>query len=207
MRRCRPAQWSDRKKLAPRRDAQPPAGAPPRAIRRPSAPTRRARACLAVLAACLAGSARAAESLAPEAAEDARLLVENAVAVGRTRLVKEGEFHPFAFVMAADGRVQRVSPRQDASLPSPDQVLLLLQQAFRERALAGDCRAVAVVADVVIALPGGGQSDALQVGVEHRDGYCANFFHPYERKTDGTLRFLEPLSGARKGIVFPDCHL
>ena len=198
--------WSDRKDGAPRPDARAPGVAPPRGTSRPSSPTRRARACLAILAACLAGSARAAETLAPEAAEDARILVENAVAVGRIRLAKEGEFHPFAFFMAADGRVQRVSPKQDASLPSPDQVLVLLQQAFRERALAGDCRAIAVVADVVIALPGGGQSDALQVGVEHRDGYCANFFHPYERKSDGTLRFFEPLSGARKGIVFPDCQ-
>jgi hypothetical protein len=103
--------------------------------------------------------------------------------------------------------LQRVSPRQDAALPSPDDVLLLLQQAFRERAAAGECRAVAVVADVVIALPGGGESDALQVGVEHRDGYCANFFHPYERRSDGSLRFLEPISSSRKGIVFPDCHL
>jgi hypothetical protein len=125
--------------------------------------------------------------------------------VARTRLAKEGAFHPFAFFMSADGRVQRVSPKQDAALPSPDDVLVLLQQAFRERALAGECRAVALVADVVIALPGGGQSDALQIGVEHQAGYCANFFHPYERRTDGTLRFLEPISHERKGVVFPDC--
>jgi len=168
---------------------------------------RAARVFAAILAACLAGSARTAESVAPETAEDARILVENAIAVARIRLAKEGDFHPFAFFMAADGRVQRMSPKQDAALPSPDEVLVLLQQAFRERALAGECRAVAVVADVVIALPGGGQSDALQVGIEHRDGYCANFFHPYERDPDGTLRFLEPISSGRKGIVFPDCHL
>ncbi|TFG96467.1 MAG: hypothetical protein E4H11_03365 [Myxococcales bacterium] len=161
---------------------------------------------MAILTACLAWSARAADSVSPEAAEDARILVENAVAVGRIRLAREGSFHPFAFFMGADGRVQRVSPKQDARLPSPDDVLALLQQAFRERVQAGDCRAVAVVADVVIALPGGGQSDALQVGVEHQDGYCANFFHPYERATDGTIRFLEPISSERKGIVFPDCR-
>jgi hypothetical protein len=158
-----------------------------------------------ILAACLACSARAAESVSPETAEDARILVENAVAVGRSRLAKEGAFDPFGFLMGADGRVQRVSPKPDAALPSPADVLALLQQAFRERARAGDCRAIAVVADVVIALPGGGQSDALQVGVEHQAGYCANFFHPYERGTGGTIRFLEPISRERKGSVFPDC--
>jgi hypothetical protein len=125
--------------------------------------------------------------------------------VGRIRLAKEGAFHPFGYLMSADGRVQRLSPKRDAALPSPADVLAQLQQVFRERALAGDCRAIAVVADVVIALPGGGQSDALQVGVEHRAGYCANFFHPYERATDGSVRFLEPIAGERKGGVFPDC--
>jgi hypothetical protein len=158
-----------------------------------------------MLVACLASSAGAAETVGPEAAEDARILVANAVAVARMTLAKEGSFHPFAFFITADGRVQRVSPRQDAALPSPDDVLALLQQTFREGAVAGEYRAIAVVADVVIALPGGGQSDALQVGVEHRDGYCTNFFHPYERGSDGTIRFLEPLSTARKGGVFPAC--
>ena len=164
------------------------------------------RALVAILVACLASPAPGVESVSPETAEDARILVENAAAVARQRLAKEGEFHPFAFFMDADGRLQRLSPRQDARLPSPDAVLLLLQQAFRERAQAGACRAVAVVADVVIAMPGGGKSDALQIGIEHRDGYCVNFFHPYERRSDGTLRFLEPISSARAGIVFPDCE-
>lgn len=175
-------------------------------MKRPAPGTRSAHALVAILAVCVAWPARGAESVPPEAAEDARILVENAVAVARQRLAKEGEFHPFAFFMDAGGRLQRISPRQDAALPSPDEVLQLLQQDFRERAQAGECRAVAVVADVVIALPGGGKSDALQVGVEHRDGYCANFFHPYERSSDGSLRFLEPISSGRKGIVFPDCN-
>jgi hypothetical protein len=167
---------------------------------------RSARVVFGILTACLACSAGAAESVSPEAAEDARILVENAVAVGRARLAKEGAFHPFGFLMSADGRVQRLSPKDDAALPSPADVLVQLEQVFRERALAGDCRAIAVVADVVIALPGGGQSDALQVGIEHQAGYCADFFHPYERGSDGTIRFLEPISSERKGVVFPACR-
>ena len=162
-------------------------------------------ACALVLATLKPLPARAEDAVSAEAAEDAKILVENGVAVGRMTLAKEGRFHPFAFFVTADGRVQRVTPKSDVALPAPDEALALLQAAFRQRAEAGECRAFAVVADVVIALPGGGQSDALQVGVEHRSGYCRNFFHPYERKTDGTLRFLEPISGARKGMVFPNC--
>jgi hypothetical protein len=168
-------------------------------------PAQLARALATALAACAAFAAGAEESVPPEAAEDARILVETGIAVARRTLGTEGDFHPFAFFMGPDGRLQRVTPRRDVALPAPDAVLELLQAAFRERAAAGECRAVAVVADVVIALPGGGESDALQVGIEHRSGYCQNFFHPYERGPDGSLRFGEPISSRRRGVVFPDC--
>jgi len=162
-------------------------------------------ACALALAALIPLPARAEDTVSAEAAEDAKVLVENGVAVARSTLAKEGSFHPFAFFVAPDGRVQRVTPKRDVALPAPDEALALLQAAFRQRAEAGECRAFAVVADVVIALPGGGQSEALQVGVEHRSGYCQNFFHPYERRSDGTIRFGEPLSSRRKGVVFPEC--
>ena len=164
-----------------------------------------AAAIMLALAAPIPLPGRAEDTVSAEAAEDAKVLVENGVAVARSTLAKEGSFHPFAFFVAPDGRVQRVTPKRDVALPAPDEALALLQAAFRQRAEAGECRAFAVVADVVIALPGGGQSDALQVGVEHRSGYCQNFFHPYERRSDGTIRFGEPISSRRKGMVFPNC--
>ena len=166
---------------------------------------RAALACAVALAVGPAAPTRAGDTVSAEAAEDARILVENSIAVARSTLAKEGRFDPFAFFVAADGRVQRVTPKHDVAQPAPDQAIALLQAAFRQRAEAGECRAFAVVADVVIALPGGGQSDALQIGVEHRSGYCQNFFHPYERAPDGTLRFGEPISSRRKGVVFPAC--
>jgi hypothetical protein len=176
----------------------------------PSGPSRIAgrRAGLALalcLVACVAAPARAEETVPEEAAEDARILIENSIAVARSALAQEGRFHPFAFFVAADGRVQRLTPRRDVALPGPAESLGLLEAAFRERAQAGECRAIALVADVVIALPGGGQSDALQVGIEHRSGYCQDFFHPYERGTGGEIRFGEPLSRRRTGSVFAEC--
>ena len=157
------------------------------------------------LAACVAVRARGEDSVPPEAAEDARILVENSIAVARAALAGEGRFDPFAFFVASDGRVQRLTPRSDVALPGPAQSLALLEAAFRERAKAGECRAIALVADVVIALPGGGESDALQVGIETRSGYCEDFFHPYERGDDGELRFGEPRSRRRAGTVFAEC--
>jgi len=165
-----------------------------------------ARLALALgLVACAALPGGAAEPVPAEATGDARILVENAVAVARSALAHEGRFHPFAFFVAPDGRVQRLTPRSDVALPGPAESLALLEAAFRQRAQAGECRAIALVADVVIALPDGRQSDALQVAIETRSGYCEDFFHPYERGDGGEIRFDEPISRRRKGSVFAEC--
>jgi hypothetical protein len=144
---------------------------------------------------------------APEVAqEDVQLLVDTSLAVARKTLAEEGDFHPFAFFMNPEGGLQRITPKKDAALPEPDALLQILQQAFRERAAAGQCRAIAVVADVVIALPGGGESDALQIGIEHRSGWCRNLFYPFRRSDDGEIRFDPEISGHRAGVVFPGCR-
>jgi hypothetical protein len=62
-----------------------------------------------------------------------------------------------------------------------------------------------MVSDVVISLPGGGETDALHLAIEHHSGYCQDFYHPYERAPDGAIRFLEPLSRPRRGTVFASC--
>jgi hypothetical protein len=163
--------------------------------------------CCAALLAAWAGAA-AAEAPAPAPAEpdDVAILVDSGVGVAKKELAERGELAPFAYFMALDGRVQRLTPKQGVELPPSEALLELLQASFRERAAAGECRAVAVFADVVIGLPGGRQSDALQVGVEHRSGFCANYFYPYRRDTDGTLRFEPPVRSARQGVVFDTCH-
>ena len=190
----------------------------PRTGRRVGAHRRPLRGRTALLVAALACTAPASAqppAMAPpsseaptsaEAQEDVRLLVDTSLAVARKTLSEEGDFHPFAFFMNPEGGLQRLTPKKDAALPEPDALLQILQQSFRERAAAGECRAIAVVADVVIALPGGGESDALQIGIEHRSGWCRNLFYPFERAADGKLRFEKEISGRRDGVVFPGCR-
>ena len=161
--------------------------------------------CCAALLIAVAG-ASTAEEPAAAAPEDVAILVDGGVEIAKKELVAHGELAPFAFFMALDGRVQRVTPKQGVALPPSEALLELLQESFRQRAAAGECRAVAVFADVVIGLPDGRQSDALQVGVEHRSGYCANYFHPYRRGPDGTVVFEPLVTGRRKGVVFDSCR-
>jgi hypothetical protein len=178
---------------------------PSRAARRTPARRPRITAALAALA-CAALAATEAPPPAAQDQEDVQLLLDTSLSVARKTLSEQGDFHPFAFFMKPDGSLQRLTPKADAALPEPEAMLQLLQQSFRERAAAGECRAVAVVADVVIALPCGGQSDALQIGVEHRSGWCRNFFYPFEKSPGGEIRFQPQISGHRVGAVFPDCR-
>src|SRR4030095_11917036 len=127
--------------------------------------------------------------------EDVQLLVDASLASARKTLGEQGDFHPFAFFMNPQGALRRLTPKQDAALPEPEALVDLLQKAFRQRAAAGECRAVAGVADVVIAAPGGGERDALQIGIEHRSGWCRNLFYPFERSEEGTIRFRAEISG------------
>jgi hypothetical protein len=186
------------------------AGAGPRAQRsrggaRRDRPRRRRRSgALIALAASLALEARAESGASPEAEEDARILAENSVAAARASLAAEGDFDPFAFFVAPDGSVQRLTPKRGVAPAAPQAMLGLLQEELRRRAAAGECRAVALVADVRIALPDGGETDAFQVTIEHRSGHCQTFFQPFERAEDG-LRFGGPIARRRPGAVFPEC--
>lgn len=169
----------------------------------------RATAFVAALACAAAASAQAPDAPPPpaEPREDVELLVDASLATARKTLGEQGDFHPFAFFMTPEGALQRLTPKRDAALPEPAALVTLLQQTFRQRAQAGECRAVAVVADVVIAVPGGGgERDALQIGIEHRSGWCRNLFYPFQRSEDGTVSFGEEISGRREGVVFPGCR-
>ena len=136
---------------------------------------------------------------------DLSLLLDAGLAFATTRLAQGGELLPFAFVVRADGKLQRVAASTGKELPDPASLLELLGQAFRDAARAGSYRAVAIFADVVIALPDGAQSDAIQVGLESASGRCADVYFPYTRAKPDELRFAAPIAGARTAVVFERC--
>jgi hypothetical protein len=120
-----------------------------------------------------------------------------------TRALRGGaQFYPFAFIMRADGAIQRVAPSQSIEFPTNEKLVATLEQGFREAADEGRYRAVAILSDVVIALPDGSQTDAIQVALEHREGSCRSVFYPYSLSDEGALSFHKPISGARAGKVF-----
>lgn len=107
----------------------------------------------------------------------------NAVLTLATKMLKEyGEFYPYGGYMKPSGEIVDVGAAPpDTDHPKSKDLIYVLRSSFQEKARAKQCKAVAIVFDVAVDLPGTHQkSDAIQVCVEHIDGYSAEVFFPYE---------------------------
>lgn len=149
-------------------------------------------------------AATPAEPQTPE--QEVRTLGDYGIAYTRKALQGGAEFYPFAFVMRLDGAIQRIAPRELPAFPTQLELLRTLEKGFADGDVKDKWRAIAIVADVVIAMPDGRESEAIQLALEHRGGFCRNVFYPYTLSQEGVLHFLKPLSGKRTGKVFTSCN-
>lgn len=138
--------------------------------------------------------------------EEVRLLGDYGIAYTTRALQGGAQFYPFAFIMRSDGKIQRVGPKELPDFPTQDKLLRTLVEGFRDVAEKGGYRAVAIVADVVIEMPDGRESDAIQLGLEHGECFFRNVFYPYTLSEEGVLSFGKPLSGGRRPRVFVGCQ-
>lgn len=96
-------------------------------------------------------------------------------------LRQHGEFYPYGGYMKPDGTVVDVGADDpDTDRPKSRDLIYVLRSSFREMASTNQCKAVAIVFDVAVNLPDSDRkSDAIQVCVDHADGYSAEVFFPY----------------------------
>lgn len=104
-------------------------------------------------------------------------------------LRQHGEFYPYGGYITPDGEVVNVGADDpDTDHPKSGDLIYVLQSSFKEMARANRCRAVAIVFDVAVNLPESDQkSDAIQVCVEHVDGYSVEVFFPYQIVNKGIV--------------------
>ena len=115
--------------------------------------------------------------------ESERLM--NAVLPLAEKMLKEyGEFYPYGGYMKLDGTIVDIGVEDpDTDRPKSKDLLYILRSSFREIAETNQCKAVAMVFAVSVKSPGSiRESDAIQVCVEHVDGYSAEVFFPYQIK-------------------------
>ena len=117
-----------------------------------------------------------------DAKQESEKLMRVVLSMADTLLNKLGGFQPFGGYMELDGGIVDVGVEDpDTEYPKSKDMIDTLRSFFQEHARAKKSRAIAMVFDVTLRSPGSDRKrDAIQVGIEHRDGYAVNVLVPYE---------------------------
>ncbi|HWZ99248.1 MAG TPA: hypothetical protein VN025_15935 [Candidatus Dormibacteraeota bacterium] len=106
----------------------------------------------------------------------------NAVLTLAEKMLRQyGEFYPYGGYMTPGGEIIDVGAKDPTTNhPKSEDLIQSLRSSFRALASEKKCKAVALVFDVAVVLPNSTRkSDAIQVCVDHVDGYSAEVFFPY----------------------------
>ena len=122
--------------------------------------------------------------------KDCERLMNSVLPLAERMLRDYGEFHPYGGYMKPNGEVVHVGAEdEETEFPKSKDLLYVLRKSFSELAQAGKCEATAIVLDVRVSLPEENRKgNAIQVCLEHRDGYSAEVFFPYEIE-DGRVKY------------------
>jgi|SRR5215472_8765345 len=116
------------------------------------------------------------------AKQESERLMNAVLPLAEKMLRQHGEFYPYGGYMKPDGTIVDVGAEDpDTERPKSKDLIYVLRSSFREMADNNKCKAVAIVFDVAVNLPESNRkSDAIQVCVDHADGYSAEVFFPYQ---------------------------
>lgn len=111
---------------------------------------------------------------------DAESLVNSAIPLAIKMLREHGEFYPYGVILTSEGEIVHYGAKGATDHPKSSEVIALLEESFRARVVEHSMKAFALVFDVLIKPPGkAAKMNAIQVDIEHRDGYATSVYHPY----------------------------
>jgi hypothetical protein len=125
------------------------------------------------------------------AKKESEKLMNDVLPLAERMLREYGEFYPYGGYLKPSGEIVHVGANdEDTEYPKSKDLLYVLRDSFSAMAKAGECKATAIVFDVRIDLPvTHKKSDAIQVSLEHADGYSAEVFFPYEIGEDRRVTY------------------
>jgi hypothetical protein len=114
-----------------------------------------------------------------------------------------GEFYPYGGYMTPDGTIMDVGASDpDTDHPKSKDLIYILRSSLQDLVARNQCKAVAMAFDVTVALPNSHRkSDAIQISIEHSEGYSAEVFFPYEL-VENRVVFGETFAQRGKADVF-----
>lgn len=132
------------------------------------------------------------------AKQESEKLMNEMLPFAEKMLREYGEFHPFGGYMKPNGEIVHVGAEDvDTAFPTAKDLIYILRHSFQEKARAEQCKATAIVFNIAVKLPeSNDKSDAVQICLDHVDGYSVEVFFPY-RIVDGELVYAKTF--AQKG--------
>ncbi len=132
-------------------------------------------------------------------------LLNDGLKIARALLIQDGEFKPFASGLTEHREVERVAG-MSRSERSSFEIVEMLERSLRDEAEERSYRAIAIVSDVRYEIEGDSTPrTAVQVTLEHREGYCVDVIARYTQQGD-TLEYDRLLASPRQGRVFDTCY-
>jgi hypothetical protein len=136
-----------------------------------------------------------------EPREEIEQLLRYLLPFAEERLNHDGEFRPYAAMVAADGSLKSVESGEDEE-PEVGELLVALHTELRERAAEGAIRASGIAADVTLTDPDSGEeTDAVQLELDHVDTDAVDVYVPYTSGDEG-VKFGELVAAAGQAPVF-----
>ncbi|WP_242395998.1 hypothetical protein [Anaeromyxobacter oryzisoli] len=127
-------------------------------------------------------------------------LMNELLPLARRMLREFGEFHPFGGALKTDGTFTHLGATTERDYGPSSELIKLLERDFHDRASAGTIRAAAIVTNRSLGPSATDEMrDAIEVRVDHVDGFSANVYFPYALN-EGQLRVESPF--ATKGVAF-----
>lgn len=117
---------------------------------------------------------------------EAEALMNDLLPFAKQMLQEFGEFHPFGGMMMADGSVKHTGAVTESEYGPPAELIVLLEGALREEAARRTIRVAALVLNVSVPAPGSDRKvDAIEVRLDHMEGFTASVFVPYAMSGGG----------------------
>jgi hypothetical protein len=136
-----------------------------------------------------------------EPREEIEQLLRYLLPFAEERLNQEGEFRPYAAMVAADGSLKSVESEENQD-PDVGELLLALHAELREQAAEGAIRASGIAADVTLTDPDSGEeTDAVQLELDHVETDAVDVYVPYTTGNEG-IKFGELVAAAGQAPVF-----
>lgn len=131
--------------------------------------------------------------------EQSEFLMNELFAFAEKMLIEYGEFHPFGGYLDSNFSIVHVGIDGHAKQEEQQRVDTLVNSF---RGITGNVLAFGIATNVSLPLGSGEKANAIQVFLEHKDGYCADVFFSYELSPTDGVEIVETTAQQGEPIIF-----